>query len=233
LAEPAEADAQLDGVDARIGLGHAGVRNMLVADLSAQIVSALQKVQSERAAAGEIDLRCARRSLEVGKKRAAANLEIGRNFAGRRENPLEGEGIHATATGSAIGLRDAEERKNVEGVFEAAFEKARSMRRGQDQTEARANIENAVIHLAAVDAVAAAREELPLVFAFLRAGLRACAGRNEQHREKCAENGKQGNRWSPFHKLRSVQITLRECAQIFVQTPYTVFARGARERYFR
>lgn len=240
LAEPAEADAQLDGVDAGIRLGHAGVRNVLVADLGAQIVFALQKVQSECAAAGEINLRGARRSLEVGKKRAAANLEIGRDFAGPRENPLEGERIDATAAGSAIGLRDTKERKDVEGVFEAAFEKAGSMRRGQNQTEARANIENAVIHLAAVDGVAAACEDLPLVFTFLRAGLRACAGRKEQRRDECADHGKQGNCWSPFHKVRSVNITLRERAQIFVQNTIhsfcprrtrTLFQVAARDWY--
>jgi len=46
LAEPAKADAHLDGIDAGVGLGHAGIGDVLEAEFGADVVSALQKVQA-------------------------------------------------------------------------------------------------------------------------------------------------------------------------------------------
>src|SRR5207248_11481530 len=91
LTEPAKAQAQLHGVDPGIGSCQAGIGNMHESNLSTEIVLAPQKVQSNGAAAGEINLRSSRRHLRISKERAAANLEIGNNAPMSIERPFESE----------------------------------------------------------------------------------------------------------------------------------------------
>ena len=56
LAEAAEAQAELNGVDAGIQIGHSRVRNVHEAHFRADIVFATQEVHAQSAAGGEIDL---------------------------------------------------------------------------------------------------------------------------------------------------------------------------------
>lgn len=149
---------------------------MLEADLGADVVFGLEEMKTERAAGGEIDLGSAGRSFFVGEEGAAADLEIRSYFSGSGENPLEGEGVYAAAAGCAVFLGDAIEWFDAKGILEATFEKAGAVRGGENQAEAKPDVENAVVHLAAVDAVAATRKDLVFGFAFDWAGLGAGTG---------------------------------------------------------
>lgn len=60
------------------------------------------------------------------------------------------------------------------------------MRRGEDETEADSEVGYAVIHLTAVDAMAAAGEDLIFSFAFHWAGL----GTDGAGGEKASDNGR-------------------------------------------
>src|SRR5271165_6582703 len=110
LAEPAEADAQLDGVNARVGFGHTGVGDVLETNFGADIVFALQEVQAQRAAGGEVNLRGARRSFHVGEEGTAADFEVRGHVARLGENPFESEGVDAASASGAVFLRDAVKR---------------------------------------------------------------------------------------------------------------------------
>src|SRR5207245_2869828 len=98
-------------------------------------------------------------------------LEIGHHRLGLGQSPLERKGIDAPAVSGAGALRDGENGNDVEGVFEAAAEKAGTVRLGEHEAKPPAEIEDAVVRLAAADAVAAAGPDLPFVAALDRAGL--------------------------------------------------------------
>ncbi len=55
LAEQAKAYSKLNGVDAGIGRGKPGVRNMHVANFRADVVFAAQEVEADGAAGSKID----------------------------------------------------------------------------------------------------------------------------------------------------------------------------------
>lgn len=63
------------------------------------------------------------------------------------------------------------------------------MRRGEDETEADSEIGDAVVHLAAVDAVAATNEDLIFGFTFDWAGLGAggAGGEKGSGKKRCRE----------------------------------------------
>ena len=90
-------------------------------NLSTEIVLAPQKVQSNGAAAGEINLRSSRRHLRISKERAAANLEIGNNAPMSIERPFESERIHACAISGVLFLKDEKCRHQIDGVFAFGF----------------------------------------------------------------------------------------------------------------
>ncbi len=189
LAEPAETDAELDGVDAGVGLGHASVGDVLEANFGADVVFGLEEVKAERSASGEVDLGSAGRGFFVGEESAATDFEVGRDFFGRRENPFEGEGVDAASACGAVGLGDAIDGQDAKRVFEAALEEPGAMRRGEDETEADAEVGYAVVHLTAVDTVAAAGEDLIFGFPFHWAGLGAggVGGEKGSCEDRCRE----------------------------------------------
>ena len=144
LTEPTEAQSQLNRVDAGIGRCKAGVRNVHVADLSAEVALGAQKMQADGPARREIDSRRSRGHLRVCEKRAAANIEIGNDVAPRGEIPLERKGIHADAVGGILFLEDDEGRHSFESVLQAATQKTGPMRLRENQTVAQADIPHAV-----------------------------------------------------------------------------------------
>src|SRR6516165_3388866 len=74
-AEGAEADSHLDGVDARIGLGHSGVGNVHEPDFGAEVVFCTEEVSAKSPARREINLRGTLRDLGVGEESSAFDFE--------------------------------------------------------------------------------------------------------------------------------------------------------------
>src|SRR5215813_8623808 len=114
LCEQAEAEAELDGVDARIQVGDARVGNVHIADFGADGVLFAGEMQAERASAREVDARSVFRHLDVCKECAAADLEVRHNCFGFGESPLKCEGIDPPAVSSSGALCDGERRHDVE-----------------------------------------------------------------------------------------------------------------------
>lgn len=180
MGKAAEAEADLNSVDAGVGAVQAGVGDVHEAELRAEIVFAAQEVRADSAAGGEIYMRSVWRSFDVGEEGAAADINVGNYIVVAGEIPLEREGVDAGAIGRASGLSDDEDGNHIDGVFEAAFEEAGAVGVEEDPAEAGADVEDAVAGLAAVGAVAAAGPDLQVVAAFFGAGLGAgfCDGKN-------------------------------------------------------
>lgn len=113
LAEPPETDAELDGVDAGVGLGHSGVGDVLETNFGADVVLGLEEVKAERSASGEVDLGSAGWGFFVGEEGAATDFEVGRDFFGGGKDPFEGEGVDAASARGAVGLGDAIDGQNA------------------------------------------------------------------------------------------------------------------------
>jgi hypothetical protein len=169
----AEANAQLNGIDSGIRRGESRVRNVHEADFRADVVLAAEKVQAYSSAGGEIDLRRAGRRLHVSEQRAPAKFEIGNHAPVRVQRPFESERVHSGAVGSAAFLNDEKRRNDVDRVFQTPAEKPGTVRRGENQSVAQAEIPNAVAGLTSVCAVASTGPDLQFVAALNGACLRA------------------------------------------------------------
>src|SRR5579859_1658291 len=95
--EAAETNAQLQGVDARVQVGDAGVRNVHESEFRAPIVFALRYMEAQGPAGSEIDVRRTRWDFDVREQRAAAQFEIRNNFSEPGEIPFQSEGVQAHA----------------------------------------------------------------------------------------------------------------------------------------
>ena len=181
LAEAAEANAKLNGVDAGIRSGEPGVRNVHVANFRADVVLAAQEVQANGAAGGEIDARCSFGDFGIGKESAAAEFEVGNDAAVCVERPLEGERIDAGTVSGVRFLNDQENGDGVDCIFQTAAKESGPVGIGENQSVTKADIPNTVAGLAAVGAVAAASPHLPFIAARNRAGLGACRRGAEEY----------------------------------------------------
>ena len=74
LREQAESQPHLNRIDAGIGPRNSGIGDMHVAHFRAPIIFAAQKMRSERATGGEINVGCAFRHLYIGEKRSATEV---------------------------------------------------------------------------------------------------------------------------------------------------------------
>jgi hypothetical protein len=79
-AEGAEADSHLDGVDARIGLGHSGVGNVHEPGFGGEVVFCAEEVNAKGPAGREINLRSTFRDLGVGEESSAFDFEVRLHF---------------------------------------------------------------------------------------------------------------------------------------------------------
>ncbi len=189
LTEPAEAQAQLNCVDAGIGRSKAGVGNVHEANLRAQVALGAQKMQADGAAGRKIDSRNSRGHLRVCEERPAANLEIGYDVAPRSKRPFERKRVHTHAVGRILLLNHDENRHRLDGILQAASEKPGPMRLRENQTVAQANIPNTVAQLAAVSAMASAGPNLDFMLAFDGTSLRAGNGNTQgEHKKEKSEN---------------------------------------------
>lgn len=186
LAEPAEAQAELNRIDARIQGRKPRVRNVHEADFRADVVLAAQKVQAQSTAGREIDAGRSFRDSCVGEERAAANFEIGNHAAVSVQGPFESEGVHTSAVGSIGFLKKQKDRNDIYGILQTAVENSGAVGRGENQTVTQADIPNAIAGLTSASAVASAGPNLELVAALNGARLRA-SGRYRQ--EQAEEEG--------------------------------------------
>src|SRR5437762_4228342 len=166
LTEPAEAQAQLNCVDAGIGRSKAGVGNVHEPNLRAPVALGAQKMQADGAARRKIDSRSSRGHLRVCEERPAANLEIGHDVATGGERPFERKRVHTYAVGRILFLNDDESGHRLDGILQAASEKPGPMRFRENQTVAQPNIPNTVARLAAVSAMASAGPNLDFMLTF-------------------------------------------------------------------
>src|SRR5712692_11661684 len=146
---------------------------MHVAYFGADVVLAAQEVQAEGAACGEIDTGGSFGDFCIGKKSAAADLEIRNQAAACGQRPLEGEGIYANAVSGVRFLNNQKERDGVNRIFEAAAQETWAMRGGEAQAVTEAYVPDAVTGLAAIGPVAPAGPDLQFVTSLNGTGLRA------------------------------------------------------------
>ena len=141
-------------------------------------------MQADCAAGREIDSRSSRRHLRISEESAPANFEIRNDVAARGKRPLEGKRIYARTIGGILFLNYDERWNCFDGVFQAATEKAGTMRLRENQPIAQANIPNTVAGLAAVGAVASASPNLDFMLAFDRTGLGTGNWNTQRNRKK-------------------------------------------------
>ena len=206
MRENTETDAQLNGIDAGIRRGDAGVGYVHEADFGADVVLAAEEMQTERGAGGEIDMRGSGGRLDICEQGAAANFEVRDDVLVTGEHPFEGEWINSRTVSVTASLENHEDRDYVDGIFEATFEEAGAMRGGEDDAKTPAHIPDAVVGLAAVYAVAGAGPDLPLVAAFdgARLGLRRwnkCTSTQKEWKNGCRR--KTSHRKDPHAELDS------------------------------
>src|SRR4029077_15476527 len=129
---------KLKRIDAGIRRGEAGVRNVHEAKFGADVVLAAEEVQTESAAGCEVDAGDSFGHLCVGEERAAAEFEIGNDFAMRVQRPFESKGVYTSAVGSVPFLKNEEEGNGFNGIFQAATEETWTVRGGKNQAAAEA-----------------------------------------------------------------------------------------------
>ena len=189
LGEAAEAETYLNGVNAGIRSGEAGVRDVHEADLGAPIVLTLQEVSADGAASGEIDARRTWRRLIIGEERAAAQVDVGRDVVVLDEIPLQREGIQAESVGGPGFLDQPENWDDIDGILEASTKRTGSDGIGEDPAVAQTYVPYSGVGGAAVDSVAAAGPNLQVMAAAFRAGLGAGGwGQQNNAKYRCCEN---------------------------------------------
>src|SRR5207245_6512935 len=167
--EPADAEAELDGVDPRVGRREARVGNVHVADFHAPMEALAENVHSQRRAGSEIHLRGSGGNLVIGEQSSATELEVGHDPATSFEVPLQIHRIDAGPKRAVAALDQQESRGSVHGILKGAAQEARAVRAGEYPAVAQANVPHAGIGSASRGAAPAAGPKLNFVRATFRA----------------------------------------------------------------
>jgi len=132
MGKSPEAYPHLKRIYPRIEVGKRGIRNVHETKLRVEIIFASQKVQTQRAASGEIHTRSAGRHIIIREKCAASEFEVGNNLARLCEIPFQREGIQPEAISVVIFLDHQEDGYYIHSEFELAAQKARADRSSQN-----------------------------------------------------------------------------------------------------
>src|ERR1700731_3074761 len=172
LGEPSKSEPDLNGIDARIRSRYSGIGDMQVTHLRAPIISAAQKVHTESAGWGEIDMRSALRHLYVCKKCASCDLYIRHGVLVRSKIPFKCEWIDAEPVCRIRTLRHDKKRNDIHGVFKAATQKTGTMGIRQNPAVPCANIKHAIARLTPIRSMSSTGPDLKFMAALLRPILR-------------------------------------------------------------
>jgi len=155
-----QTEAHLDGVEAGVVRGQTGVRDVHVAEFHAPVISVTKEVRPHGGRWSEIHVVSSGWHIVIRDQKSAAQFGVWNHAAASGKIPFQCERIESRTESGVGGLEHQERGNNIDGIFEAAFQKSGAVGSGKDPTVAETDVPHTGIGCSARYAMAATGPDL-------------------------------------------------------------------------